>query len=76
MTARRQLSEQRRMEIGKVLRAVIRLKYSLQADRELSELIPDAEAAFDNAIQSGQLPDEIDLQALMFGVVNKELPDA
>ena len=43
----------------KTLRAAVRLKHSIAADNELNTLLPDAEAAFDAAVQRGELPDPV-----------------
>lgn len=40
----------------KVIRAAVRLKYSIQADNELNELLPKAEAYFESHVNRGQLP--------------------
>jgi hypothetical protein len=48
--------EMARLAIAKVTRAEIRLRYSLMADAEVNEILPERLAAFDNALQSGEIP--------------------
>jgi hypothetical protein len=43
----------------------VRLKYSLQADEELNDVLPAAEAAFNKAVLRGVLPDPIDIKKLI-----------
>lgn len=47
--------EMERYKISKVLRTLIRLKYSLRADEELNNTLPNTLEEFDSAIQSGEL---------------------
>jgi hypothetical protein len=54
--------EMERFIIMKVTRTMIRLKHSINAEREINDILPDRLDDFDRAIQSGelkQLPDEI-----------------
>lgn len=69
MTTRKLPAELRKAALLKALRAAIRLKHTLAADAELNDRLPDAEAAFDAALQRGELPDRIDLDALAQEVV-------
>lgn len=69
MTVRKLDSEVRKAALVKALRTAIRLKHTLAADRELNDVLPNAEAAFDQALQRGILPDAIDLDALANEVV-------
>ena len=47
--------EMERAKTTKVLRTLIRLKYSLKADEEMNEVIPDTLSEFDKALASGEL---------------------
>lgn len=57
MTYQRTEIEQARYEAVKVLRAAVRLRHSIAADRELNEVLPEFEKAFNRAVQQGELPD-------------------
>jgi hypothetical protein len=72
MTVRKTPSELRKAQIVKATRTAIRLKHALAADRELNDVLPDVESAFDAAIQRGELPDKIDVEALAREVVQKQ----
>lgn len=48
--------EMARAAIAKVTRAEIRLKYSLLADNELNEILPQRLQAFDVQLQAGTIP--------------------
>ena len=69
MTIRKTDSELRLAGIVKATRTAIRLKHTLNADRELNDVLPDVEAAFARALQRGELADAIDVQALANQVV-------
>lgn len=60
----------RKAELIKVARAALTVKYRLELDRELNDVLPDLEDAFDRALQAGVLPGEVNLKAL----VSKVLP--
>lgn len=45
-----------RQAIAKVTRAEIRLRYSLMADAEVNEVLPQRLMAFDVALQAGTIP--------------------
>ena len=47
----------------KVMRAAIRLKYSIMADNELNTRLDEERKAFYKAIQQGKLPRVLDTQA-------------
>lgn len=51
-------------QLLKALRANIRLKYSLLADEELNQKLPEVEAAIDLAIQNGK-EYELDLKSVL-----------
>ena len=51
--------EQERVDMLKTIRAAVRLKHSLAADRELNAALPVAAAAFDAAVLQGELPDPL-----------------
>ena len=48
-------SEMERFKIAKATRALLRLKHSLAADEEINAILPDRIAAFDAALQQGEL---------------------
>ena len=58
-----------RDQITKVTRALIRLKHSLAADRELNEILPDTLEMFDQAVASGQLRG-VEVSGLLNEVIN------
>ena len=62
--------EQTRADIAKAFRAQVRQKYSIAADHEINEMLPDLLGRFDKAMMRG-LPFEVDIQEL---VENAELP--
>jgi hypothetical protein len=71
MTERRTDAEMQKYELVKALRAAIRLKHSINADRELNEVLPDAEDAFDVAWHKGQLKGgTVDITAIVKKVVS------
>jgi hypothetical protein len=45
---------------AKTIRAAVRLKYSLLADDELRDLLPEERIKFDKLVQQGKLPDKVD----------------
>ena len=47
--------EMQRAKIAKVTRNLVRLKYSIKADEELNNLLPDTLMEFDKSLQSGEL---------------------
>jgi hypothetical protein len=49
----------------KTLRTLIRHKHSLEADRELYEVLPRVQAEFDKRVLRGELPDAIDIKRLL-----------
>lgn len=69
MTTRKTEEELRKAELIKLARTVIRAKHSVAADRELNDVLPDLEDAFDAQIQAGVLPGRVDLQALAAAVI-------
>lgn len=71
MTTKKLPSEMRKAAIVKATRAAIRTKHSIAADYELNERLPEVEAAFDSALQRGELPENIDLDVLAKEVVNR-----
>jgi hypothetical protein len=50
-----------RANMLKVVRAAVRLKHSINADNELYEVLPKAEANFDNLVLRGQVPEPVDV---------------
>lgn len=44
-----------RYKLMKVARTLIRLKHSIEADRELNQLLPDSLLEFDQGVQNGEL---------------------
>jgi hypothetical protein len=69
---RKNETQLRKQEMVKVARAMLTVKHRLQLDRDLNEVIPDLEDAFDDAIANGVLPGEVDIRALVSGVLNDE----
>jgi len=61
--------EQSKAEMTKVARAMVRLKHTLAADRELNEVLPRIEKEFDKRVQRGELPGAVDLEE----IIQKEL---
>lgn len=59
---RKEKTEQARAEMLKVIRTAVRLKHSLNADRELNEVLPEAEKRFNAAVNRGVLPAPIDVK--------------
>lgn len=55
MTYRKAKEEQQRANMLKVIRAAVRLKYSIQADNELNEVLPLAEKRWDDALTRGRV---------------------
>lgn len=70
MTARREDIEQAKVDTLKTARSLIRLRHSLAADREINEKLPALEEAWDQAVLSGQLPDEASVRELVAGVLD------
>ena len=54
--------DQARAETLKIIRSAIRLKHSINADRELNEVLPKAQAKFDASVMRGVLPDPLDVK--------------
>jgi hypothetical protein len=71
MTKRKTESQLRKGELVKVARTVLRLRYALLAERELNVVLPDLEDAFDKAVHDGKLPGQVDLKALVAGVLDE-----
>jgi hypothetical protein len=71
MTEQRTDAEMRKYELVKALRAAVRLKHSIEADRELNLVLPQAERQFDVALLKGQLPDRVDIAAIVKKVVSE-----
>jgi hypothetical protein len=55
MTTRKSEAEMNRQAIMKITRTMVRLKYSLAADKEINQLLPDRLDEFDAALQRGEL---------------------
>ena len=55
MSVHKTTDEQARAEILKTVRALIRLRHSLEADRELNEILPRVELTFDAALTRGKV---------------------
>jgi hypothetical protein len=71
MTVERTPSEQQKYEMVKIARTAIRLSHSIAADRELNGLLPKLEMEFDKALMRGELPDAIDIRAIVKGVIGE-----
>jgi hypothetical protein len=64
MTVKKTESELQKALLVKVLRSQVRLKHTLEAERELNEVLPAAEKAFDKALQRGELLDDNDIEEI------------
>jgi len=64
MTEKLDEAQLRRREMVKLLRVAVRAKHSVMADRELNDLLPAAEKAFDKALQRGTLK-AIDVESIV-----------
>jgi hypothetical protein len=53
--------DQARANMLKVVRAAVRLKHSINADNELAEVLPRAEANFNSLVLRGQVPEPLDV---------------
>lgn len=62
MSVHRAEAEQARAETLKIIRAAVRLKHSINADRELNDLLPEAELRFDAAVNRGKLPSPVEIK--------------
>jgi hypothetical protein len=51
----------------KTMRAAIRLKHSIAADREINEVLDQVRAEFFDKFQGGEIPDALDVKKLMSG---------
>lgn len=51
----------------KVIKAAVRLKYSLLADNELNEILQDEAKKYFKSVQQGQLPEPLDLKKVIGG---------
>ena len=52
---KKSLVEMERQKVSKITRTLVRLKYSLRADEEINQLLPDTLKEFNSALQSGEL---------------------
>jgi hypothetical protein len=61
MTVQRDEVQQARVNMIKVIRQAVRLRHSIEADNELNEVLPRAQAIFDRAAHTGRLlnPNEV-----------------
>ena len=67
MTAKRTEFEQARANALKTIRTAIRLKHSLEADKELNRVLPDFEKQFTKSYQNGVLLDTTDITKKVLG---------
>jgi hypothetical protein len=51
----------------KTIRTAVRLRHSIAADEELNEILPRASAKFFKKVQSGEIPDALDIKKLTNG---------
>lgn len=63
--------EMRRQELVDAIRTFVRLKHRRAANREMNEVLPKAVQAFDVAILKGQLPERVDIAAIVKRVVSE-----
>lgn len=61
MSKQKKNADRARANMLKVVRAAVRLKHSINADNELFEILPKAEANFDNLVLRGQIPEPLDV---------------
>lgn len=61
MSKQKKSADQARANMLKTVRMIIRLKHSINADNELSVVLPRAEASFDNMLLRGQLPEPLEV---------------
>jgi hypothetical protein len=61
----------RKQALIKTARAALTVKYRNQLDRELNAVLPDLEDAFDDAVAKGIRPGDVDLKALVAGVLDE-----
>ena len=54
--------DQARADTLKTIRAIVRLRHSLNADRELNDVLPKAQMAFDKSVLKGILPEIADIK--------------
>ena len=62
MTVHKDKIDQERANMLKTIRAAVRLRHSIEADNELNEVLPRAQAKFDAAILRGQLPSTTEIK--------------
>lgn len=67
MVVKREEADQARVNMLKVIRASIRLRHSIAADTEINEVLPQAEAEFNERVLSGELPDPLDIKKTLVG---------
>jgi len=60
VTVRRSEIQQAKHDMVKLLRNAIRTRHAIEADRELNEILPQAEEMFDAAVRRGRLPEPKD----------------
>ena len=51
-----------RVNLLKTIRTAVRLRHSIEADKELNEVLPRAEAKFNAEVLRGRLPDPLDVK--------------
>jgi hypothetical protein len=70
MTVKKTDAELQKALLVKVLRSQIRLKHTIEAERELNEVLPKAEKDFDKKLQHGKLLDDADIEELARKALN------
>ena len=65
MTRRKGSVEEAWAATAKTLRAAIRLKHSIAADKELNGVLPEVKRRFDRDVLQGRLPQSIDVQKIL-----------
>lgn len=60
--------EQAKFELLKAVRAGIRAKHAIAADRELNEVLPSVEERFDRLVNTGELPEKAAAEAFTEGM--------
>jgi hypothetical protein len=64
--------EMARTAMLKMIRAAVRLKHAIAADEELNYALPQAEAAFNKALHSGQLEDGLNVLDIVQEVLDEK----
>lgn len=50
---------------SKTIRAAVRLRYSIMADNELKEVLPEERKKFDTQVKTGMLPEQLSIRKIL-----------